>query len=187
MIAQDITAVVLCGGESRRWGGVDKGLLMVDQVLRGVRPQVGAVVISANRHHSDYARRGHPVVADTTPGFAGPLAGISAALPRVQTPWVCWCPCDVPAAPPDWVDQLAQSLTQASTDVAVVQLNGRLEPLFALARAAWVGDPIHGAAAQLAAGQHSVSAWLRGGRYCAVSFSGPAATLAFKNRNTPDD
>jgi molybdopterin-guanine dinucleotide biosynthesis protein A len=183
-----VTGIVLCGGQSRRWGGVDKGLVMVGAVLRTLQPQVGAVVISANRNLHGYEQYGWPVVTDAAPGFAGPLAGIAAALPLVATPWVCWCPCDVPDAPLDWVGTLgAEVAKHAGHDAASAWLDGQHEPLFTLARTQWARHPVAGAAAWLARGERSVTAWVRSGRYCAAQWSGPAARQAFHNYNDPDD
>ena len=81
-----ITAVILAGGLSRRMGGVDKGLQlihgqpMVQQVLNRLQPQVGQVLINANRHLDEYKGFGVPICSDSISGYAGPLAGIQAAL-----------------------------------------------------------------------------------------------------------
>lgn len=51
----DITGVVLAGGRGSRMGGVDKGLQPLDleplalHALRRLKPQCGAMLISANR------------------------------------------------------------------------------------------------------------------------------------------
>ena len=124
--AQDVTLVVLAGGEGRRMGGADKGLVnyrgraLVEHVLERMTPQVGAVVVSANRNADRYAAYGHPVVADVRPGFNGPLAGIEAALAMVRTPWALVVPCDLPRLPLDLLICLAG---EASAAVACV--NGR--------------------------------------------------------------
>ena len=64
MIAPDqITGLVLAGGRGQRLGGVDKGLQawhglpLVDHALVRLAPQVGAVLISANRNAPAYASR----------------------------------------------------------------------------------------------------------------------------------
>lgn len=196
--------MVLCGGQGRRQGGADKGLLpcppvaaagtaspgaprrMVDAVLAGVVPQVARVIISANRNLATYQALGHPVVADTVPGYLGPLAGVAAALPLVQTPWVCWTPCDVPGAPSDWVAVLASAAVD-EPQALYLQVNGKAEPLFALVRSDWACDKTHGIAAYLSGGGRSVLGWVNSGRYFAVTLAGPAAARAFKNHNNPDD
>src|SRR5690606_31281849 len=84
MSERQITGVILAGGRARRMGGRDKGLLplagrpMVEYVLEALRPQVDAVLISANRHQAEYGRYGHPVVTDDTDDYPGPLAGMAA-------------------------------------------------------------------------------------------------------------
>ena len=101
-------------------GGVDKGL----QLLAGkslaqwcaqrLAPQVGAVVVNANRHLGDYAALGWPVVTDlpglTTQGdaFAGPLAGFAAGLAACKTPWLLTVACDTPLFPTDLALHMAQ-------------------------------------------------------------------------------
>jgi molybdopterin-guanine dinucleotide biosynthesis protein A len=55
-LRRDITGLVLAGGRATRMGGIDKGLIelagkpLVQQVIERLRPQLGAVTISANRH-----------------------------------------------------------------------------------------------------------------------------------------
>ena len=58
----DVTGIVLAGGQGRRMGGVDKGLVeldgqpMVAHVLARLAPQVGDVLINANQNAERYAR-----------------------------------------------------------------------------------------------------------------------------------
>ena len=81
-----VTGVVLAGGQSRRMGGGDKGLLelagkpMLGHVIDRLSPQVGRVAINANGEPSRFAPFGLPVVADTVSGFVGPLAGVLAGM-----------------------------------------------------------------------------------------------------------
>ncbi len=81
-----VTGVVLAGGQSRRMGGGDKGLLelagkpMLGHVIDRLAPQVGRMAINANGEPSRFAAFGLPVVADTVAGFVGPLAGVLAGM-----------------------------------------------------------------------------------------------------------
>ena len=81
-----VTGVVLAGGQSRRMGGGDKGLLelagkpMLGHVIDRLSPQVGRVAINANGEPSRFAPFGLPIVADTVSGFVGPLAGVLAGM-----------------------------------------------------------------------------------------------------------
>jgi molybdopterin-guanine dinucleotide biosynthesis protein A len=101
-----ITGVILAGGEGRRMGGADKGLqLSLTGPAPGAvgagapAPQVDVLLISANRNLERYAGFGCPVVTDTTPGFAGPLAGCMPPWREATTPLLLSAPCDSPQLP----------------------------------------------------------------------------------------
>lgn len=139
MTAQ-ITGVVLAGGEGRRMGGADKGLQLMDGrplvqwVLERLRPQVGRLLISANRNLERYREFGCPVVTDATPGFAGPLAGLQAAMASAATPLLLAAPCDSPWLPPDLGARLQRALESARADLAVPRTGDRAHRAFCLAR-----------------------------------------------------
>lgn len=107
-----MTGVVLAGGQGRRQNGQDKGLLLfrgaplAGHVLDALRPQVGQLVISANRNLEVYARFGVPVITDSRPGFKGPLAGMLSVLQTMTTDWALFAPCDTPAIPHDLAARL---------------------------------------------------------------------------------
>ena len=88
----DITGLILAGGRGSRMGGVDKGLqahlgmpLAMHALLR-LAPQVGQVMINANRNLSAYESMGAPVWPDALPDYPGPLAGFLAGLEHCATP-----------------------------------------------------------------------------------------------------
>jgi len=122
---EQITGVVLAGGLSRRMdthgAGTDKGLLvlghqpMVRQVIDRLAPQVGHLLLNANRNLPDWQAFGLPVVADRIEGFAGPLAGLHAAMSCSTTPWIVTVPCDSPFLPTDLVQRLADAVIDAWT------------------------------------------------------------------------
>ena len=100
-------------------GGVDKGLQrhhglpLVAHALQRLRPQVGTLALSANRHLEAYAAHGVPVWPDELPDHPGPLAGWLTALRRATTPWVASVPCDTPGFPDDLVARLAEAVQRA--------------------------------------------------------------------------
>ena len=65
-----VTGVLLAGGQSRRMGGGDKGLLelagrpMLGHVICRLGAQVGAMVINANGYPQRFAAFGLPVVPE---------------------------------------------------------------------------------------------------------------------------
>ena len=80
----NIVGLLLAGGQSRRMGGGDKALRLLggrsllERVIDRLRPQATALVLNANGNPARFAACGLPVVADSIPDFAGPLAGILA-------------------------------------------------------------------------------------------------------------
>ncbi|MEW9580860.1 molybdenum cofactor guanylyltransferase MobA [Paraburkholderia sp. DGU8] len=167
---EQITGLLLAGGRGMRMGGLDKGLQTLHgeplavHVLRRLAPQTGALLISANRHPDTYAALGAPfgaaIVADTLPGFPGPLAGLLAGLRASATPYLLSAPCDSPWLPADLAARLAHALDGNQADIATavtVAANGNtsLHPVFALLRTGLADD----LAAFLAAGERKVRAW----------------------------
>jgi molybdopterin-guanine dinucleotide biosynthesis protein A len=179
----EVTGVLLAGGRGQRMGGVDKGWLslggipLVQHALQRLSPQVGQVVISANRHVDRYRHLGYPVVSDPMPDYPGPLAGVLGALQTVSTPWVLLAPVDMPWLPADMLSRLANGIGEA--DIAVAHDGERLQPLIALVRSSLRED----LSQWLAAGGGKVVAWYDRHRWCQVDFSAHRARLS--NLNTP--
>jgi molybdenum cofactor guanylyltransferase len=119
-------------------GGLDKGLIefggrpLIEWVITALRPQVGALLISANRNQERYARYGIPLVRDLQQGFQGPLAGIAAALRAAGTDWILTLPCDGPCPAPDLAMRLAAALGAADAELAVASDGVRMQPIHAL-------------------------------------------------------
>ena len=126
MIArEEITGLILAGGRGSRMGGVDKGLqnfrgmpLALHALLR-LGPQVGHVMINANRNLGAYEAFGAPLWPDALPDFAGPLAGFLAGLEQCETPYLVTLPCDSPQFPLDLVQRLAQALEANEAEIAM--------------------------------------------------------------------
>lgn len=171
LVASDITGLILAGGQGRRMGGVDKGLQpfrgepLVCHALRRLAPQVGAVLINANRHLDTYATFGPRVVPDALPDYPGPLAGLLTGLNHCQTPWLVTVPCDAPYFPLDYVARLAAALSPTD-DLAMVTTPdagasgepGRfhLQPVFGLLKRTLAPS----LAAFMAQGERKVSRWM---------------------------
>ena len=141
-----VTGVILAGGRGSRMGGVDKGLqnfngmpLALHTLMR-LSPQVGEVMINANRNLAAYEAFGVPVWPDVLSDYAGPLAGFLTALERCDTPWLATVPCDTPLFPPDLVARLAQAAQQQGAEIAMAAAREedgqvRTQPVFCLLRA----------------------------------------------------
>jgi len=187
MSRRDITGVILAGGLARRMGGVDKGLQLlagrplVAHVAERLAPQVGALLINANRSHVEYAALGYPLLADEIPDFAGPLAGLHAALVASTTPLVVTVPCDSPYLPLDLVGRLHVALLQKGADLAIARAAGRVHPVFCLCRTSLAPQ----LASFLGGGGCRVMQWC--GEMGGVEVDFDDQPAAFSNFNTLDD
>ncbi len=112
--------LVLAGGLARRMGGGDKarikigGITILDRVLARLKPQCARVILNANGNPARFADTGLPVVADSVPDFAGPLAGILAGLEWAAahapaSEWLASVPGDCPFLPRDLVARLHEA------------------------------------------------------------------------------
>ncbi|WP_406703796.1 molybdenum cofactor guanylyltransferase MobA [Sodalis sp.] len=186
MATNGITGVILAGGLSTRMGGEDKGLLQINHkplyryVADRLAPQVAVLIINSNRNEDAYQHGGFQVVADTFPGFVGPLAGMLTGLRLANSEWVAFVPCDVPVFPHDLVARLWENRQQASAAFASDD-KGHDHPTFTL---------LHRALAP------ALEAFLRrGGRRVRLFLSTlPAQRVVFNasrydfmNLNTPQD
>ena len=147
MDSSRILGVILAGGEGRRVGGRDKGLLplrgqpVVARALSILRPQCGEILIVANRNQDQYSRYA-PVIGDEVPHHAGPLAGIAAALALVAEreaarfhgfDWLLTVPVDCPDPPRDLPARLHAALKDTpDAPCAYARDEHKLQPLFAL-------------------------------------------------------
>lgn len=122
----EITGIILAGGRGSRMGGIDKGLQLfkdtplIQHAIDRLQPQVGPLLINANRHLEVYQAYGLPVLADDLADFAGPLAGFLVGLTHCKTPYLATVPCDTPGFPADLIGRLAQALACADADIAMV-------------------------------------------------------------------
>jgi molybdopterin-guanine dinucleotide biosynthesis protein A len=150
-------------------------------VLDALRPQVGSLLINANRNIDRYAAYGHPVVSDSLQGFMGPLAGVLTALQRLATEFLVTVPCDAPLVAPDLVGRLHAACVANDADVAVATDGGRQQPVFLLLRAGMASS----LEAYLASGGRKIDTWFAQLRLAEADFSDALDT--FVNVNDPDE
>jgi molybdenum cofactor guanylyltransferase len=170
---EDITGVILAGGRARRMSGRDKGLVpfdgrpLVAWVIDTLTPQVGPLLINANRNAQAYAVFGHPVIGDAMPGFEGPLAGLATALEVASTPWVLTVPCDGPFVAPDLAERLGSALLREDAELAAAHDGQRLQPVYALVPRTLAAS-LRGF---LAAGERKTGLWMSSHRLALADFS----------------
>ena len=183
-----ITGLILAGGRGSRMGNVDKGLqpfrgtTMAQHVLERLAPQVGSIMINANRNLEAWRAFDVPVWPDETPDFAGPLAGLEAGLRHCATPWLLAAPCDSPFLPPDLAERLAAAVEAGDADLAFAVtrepgMRPQPHPVFCLVKASRL--PI--LSQYLAEGGRRVDGWYKELKAVEVLFEDADA---FRNINT---
>ena len=190
----EITGIILAGGRGSRMGGADKGLqnfngvpLALHTLLR-LAPQVGEVMINANRNLAAYESFGVPVWPDAAGlgDYSGPLAGFLTGLERCETPYLLTVPCDTPLFNLDLVERLAQALEHENADIAVVaapEEDGQLrpQPVFCLLRTRLLESLM----LFTTSGGRKIDAWTAQHKTVLVPFNLPGDDArAFFNANT---
>ncbi|MEH6822702.1 MAG: molybdenum cofactor guanylyltransferase MobA [Motiliproteus sp.] len=181
-----VSAIILAGGQGLRMGGADKGLLdlelsrLIEHVLNRVQPQVGPIMISANRNQPEYRRYGFPVLTDQRAGYQGPLSGIVEGLQQLTTPWLLVVPCDSPQLPTDLAERLVQAVTADASLVAIAHDGHYLQPAFNLIHRSLLPSLQR----YLEEGGRKLGYWLRQHQPSIVDFSDQPHS--FINLNSPE-
>jgi molybdopterin-guanine dinucleotide biosynthesis protein A len=198
MANTDVIGVLLAGGQSRRMGGGDKGMLelggapLMQRVMERLRPQVSAMVINANGDPARFACFGLPVVADATADFAGPLSGVLAGLDWARANhsgvrFVVTAACDTPFFPQNLVAELVRATYWRYPAIALAASDEGAHPVFGLWPTALADD----LRAALAGGVRKVLDWTdkhgaRLAKFPPAELPGGCADPFF-NINTPDE
>ena len=189
-----ILGLVLAGGLARRMGGGDKaririgGKTILERVLARLAPQCGSMILNANGDPARFGDTGLPVVPDTVPGFAGPLAGILAGLdwaaanaPQVTD--VVSVPGDCPFLPPDLIPRLEQARKAADLPLACARSGDWRHPVIGLWPVGLRGDL---RTALVEEDLRKIEAWTA--RHGVAIADWPAVPFdPFFNVNTPED
>ncbi|WP_439493918.1 molybdenum cofactor guanylyltransferase MobA [Bosea sp. (in: a-proteobacteria)] len=135
--------LLLAGGLARRMGGGDKplrtiaGRSILAHVIERLAPQCDGLVVNANGDPARFADYGLPVVADSVPDFAGPLAGILAGLDwmaahRPENEWLVSVAADTPFIPDDLVARLHAAREAQNVPLACAASGGWTHPVIGL-------------------------------------------------------
>ena len=184
---QQITAVILAGGLARRMSGQDKGLIeingraMIEHIIEALSPQVGSILINANRNLDQYGRYAFPVIEDLMGEFFGPLVGMASGMQATNTDYLLTVPCDSPFIPPVLAERLFHELQDKKADISVAHDSTRMQPVFALLRK----ELLPSLMTYLEDGGRKIDTWYAEHRLARTDFSDWPD--AFININTPDD
>ena len=145
-------------------------------------------MINANGDPARFADTRLPVVADSVPNFAGPLAGILAGLDwtaahAAECEWMASVPGDCPFLPPDLVARLHAARDAAATPLACARSGEWRHPVVGLWPVALREDLRR---ALLAEGLRKIEIWTA--RHGVAVADWPATPVdPFFNVNTPED
>ena len=184
--------VILAGGQARRMGGGDKGLIvlkgrtLLDRVIDKLGPQTDGLVLNANGDPDRFAEYSLPVIGDTVDGFVGPLAGVLAGLEHAAAhghSHIVTAAADTPFFPGDLVARLERAAARAGTPIALAGTQedgkGTRHPTFGL----WPVNLRADLRAALEGGLRKVVLWTDKHGAATAAFDDGA----FFNVNTPED
>ena len=198
----DITGILLAGGQSRRMGGGDKGLLklagktmlqhVIDRMAGQVPRQVQSLAINANGDANRFTEYGLPVFPDTMADHPGPLAGILAGMQWArentkECQWIATVSTDAPFLPSNLIEKLHEAASANPGAIAIASSEGHVHPVIGL----WPvrhADDLHEA---LLSGVRKVLAWTD--RHGTVPVDFPLEKIGedgidpFFNANTPEE
>lgn len=141
----DCSILLLAGGEGRRMGGRDKGLVewhgkpLIAWTYQIARPLTDDLLISCNRNHQRYEAFADHLVVDEGCDFAGPLAGIRAGLAVASHPFLMILPCDAPLIDAALLRQLYLTAQESPKAPVMARRGTQWEPLFSIVPTELVG------------------------------------------------
>lgn len=189
---EPVIALLLAGGEGRRLGGRDKGMVpwkgipMAQWVIRALATVASPVLISANRSLPDYRKLAPDHVLEDPPELKGqgPLAGLLTGMKqaaRLGAKAVLVSPCDTPEITPEVFSDLVNAWRQEQETPVIAKCEGRAHPLHGV-------YPVTLAPLleqQLKSGNRRVMVFAEAAGVTTLDCD--SAAPAFKNRNTPED
>ena len=175
-------------------GGGDKaritigGITILQRVLSCLTPQCIGLAINANGDPARFADTKLPVIADSVPNFAGPLAGILAgldwaALRMPHCEWLVSVPGDCPFLPNDLVARLHAARAMAGAVLACARSGEWRHPVIGLWPLTLREDLRRALAID---GLRKIEDWTA--RHCVAIADWPTEPVdPFFNINTPED
>jgi len=184
-----VAAVILAGGKGERMGGVSKadieigGMRLIDRVQRTLA-DCDPILIAAGR--TSIEATGTRSITDLESDYAGPLAGVAAAVAALQdadSQWLASAAVDTPFFPRDFVARAMRLVSDA--DVVVGGFAGQDYPTNAL----WRLEALRTLPARVLDGTapHSLRRLAADLRTARLDYADVLAEDPFANANTPVD
>lgn len=134
--------VILAGGLSRRMEGPEKSLLelnnkpLIEWVADKLSSQTNQLILNANGEPERFAHLDLIIQPDTVEGYAGPLAGILAAMRwaelNTSLTHIITAAADTPFFPQDYVKSMLKQAKEKEASIALASSNDRKHPVFGL-------------------------------------------------------
>lgn len=187
-----VIGLLLAGGEGRRMGGQDKGMMpwrglpMAEWVFNALSSVTSPVLVSANRSLEGYESLAPGRVfedAAATRG-QGPLAGLLRGLTEAEklgAQAVLVCPCDTPEINPETLSALLAAWQRQPDRPLVAECEGRIHPLHGV----YPVTVLARLSGRLSSGNRRVMGFAESVN--AAFLACPGAAEAFRNRNRPED
>jgi molybdopterin-guanine dinucleotide biosynthesis protein A len=186
--------LLLAGGLARRMGGGDKplrtiaGRTILAHVIERLGIQCDGLLLNANGDPARFSDYGLPVVADSVPDFAGPLAGILAGLDwlaanRPGAEWLVSVAADTPFIPRDLVARLHAAREAVNVPLACAASGGWTHPVIGLWPVSLREELRHALTVE---DERKIDRWTA--RHGVVTVEWPTEPVdPFFNANRPDD
>ncbi|PHS72150.1 MAG: molybdenum cofactor guanylyltransferase [Cycloclasticus sp.] len=135
-----ITAVILSGGQARRMGGEDKGLITfaakpmvahVIAVLESLHEHIDRVLLNTNRPEG-YTQFGFQIIEDKLKDNEGPLVGIDAGLASIEKGYLLVVPCDTPLLTVEPILRLIKAVKEGKPSCVVVHDGEHMQTTLAM-------------------------------------------------------
>jgi molybdopterin-guanine dinucleotide biosynthesis protein A len=168
-----VSGVILAGGLARRMQQQDKGLVlfndkaMIEYAIQAMAPIVDELFVNANRNIIEYQKFSYSVISDENSDFAGPLAGVYAALKVCQHTVLLVAPCDSPFINTESLQCLIEQRENQNADIAVAFDGERIHPVFMAIKAS-LKDSLQ---AYLASGERKIDRWFEQHHWIKVDLS----------------
>ena len=197
MSKEEVPAVILSGGESRRMGRNDKAFLSIEDktlleiTLERLHRQTQQIAINTNSNDPKYLAYNLPVLNDAISGFLGPLAGIFTAMKwanQMGYKSVATIAVDTPLFPENLLKKLHCKMEMSNSDIVFAgtstdyKKKKLLHPVFGL----WKTSLYNDLGKELESGVRKVTNWSERHKASNVFFQDKHLDPFF-NVNSPED
>lgn len=131
-----VTLAILAGGNATRMGGRNKALIefegesFIKRIFKNLSPLFSSTIIISNEQ-IDFDIPAVSIYPDIFRNN-GPLGGIHSALVNANSDYVFVVSCDMPFANASIAEKVINAQKEGACEVVVPEMNGLLEPLFAM-------------------------------------------------------